>query len=336
MSASVRKLGWGVVGTGRIVEGTMAPAMVAEPECELVAAVSRDQGRADAFAAKFGAPFAYTDYEAMLANPEVQAVYIATPNAQHAAQVVAAARAGKHVLCDKPMAVTVADAIAEVEACARAGVRLGINFHNRHLPWVRDVKRIVEQGLIGDVINVQVEASAGGRPPVDWRTDPELAGLGTVYNVGVHVFDFLRFILDSEIVDVAAMFDDDHGRYRVDTQAFILMRFSNGVVAYVNCNQTTPYPQNDIAIYGTKGRIAGVSLTRSRIDGVLRVLTADGETETPYPSPGAHRLCLAAYTKAVLDGEQPNASGEDGLRSMQLCEAMARSVRERCVAAVRY
>ncbi|HEY4606309.1 MAG TPA: Gfo/Idh/MocA family oxidoreductase, partial [Acidimicrobiia bacterium] len=87
-------LGWGVIGIGAIVQSTMAPAMIAEPHCELVAAVSRDQGRAEAFAATFGARFAYTDYQQMLSNPEVDAVLIATPNRLHPEQVIAAARAG--------------------------------------------------------------------------------------------------------------------------------------------------------------------------------------------------------------------------------------------------
>ncbi len=129
-----RTLGWGVVGIGNIVNGTIAPAMVADPGCQLVAGTSRDRGRAEAFATRFGAARAYTAFEDMLADPEVEAVFIATPNALHADQVVAAADAGKHVLCDKPLAITADDASRAVEACAAAGVALGINFHNRFMP----------------------------------------------------------------------------------------------------------------------------------------------------------------------------------------------------------
>jgi 1,5-anhydro-D-fructose reductase (1,5-anhydro-D-mannitol-forming) len=329
-------LRFGVIGLGRIVKGTMAPAMVAEPQCELVAAVSRDRGRADAFAEQFGVKYAYTDYDEMLANPEVDAVFIATPNGQHYEQVLAAAQAGKQILCDKPMALSATQAATEVEACERAGVKLGINFHNRHLPWVRDVRQLIADGVIGDVVTIHVEASAGVTPPVDWRDDRKLAGLGTVYSQGVHVLDFLGWIQDSQAVEVAAMFDDQGGRWQVETEAMVLMRFANGSKAYLNCNQTNGYARNDISIYGTRGRIVGTNLTRSRVDGELRVLTDDGETVTPYPSPGAHRRCLAAFAKAVLAGEEPNASGEDGRRSMVLCDAIARSVSERRVVDVRY
>ena len=331
--SAARTLRWGVIGLGRIVRTTIAPAMLAEPECELVAAVSRDQGRADAFAKEFGVGFASTSYDEMLANPEVDAVYVATPNAQHVDQVIAAAEAGKHVWCDKPMALTVADARREIEACEKAGVRLGINFHNRHLPWVRDVRAMLADGAIGDVHTIQVEASAGVRPHEGWRNDPELAGIGTTFNVGVHVYDFLSYLLDSEPIEVVAMWEDDG--FAVEIQSLALIRFENGVTAYVNISQRTPHPQNDISVYGSAGRIVGRSLTRSREDGELTVTAADGsESTTPYPAPGAHRLSLRAYTRAVLADETPNASGVDGLRSMRLCEAMARSVAERRVVEV--
>ena len=324
-------VGWGVIGLGNIVNSTIAPAMVAEPNCDLVAGVSRDQGRAEAFAAKFGARFAYDDYDLMLANPEVEAVFIATPNSLHAQQVIAAGRAGKHVLCDKPMAINVPDAMQEIETCRRAGVKFGINFHNRHLVWVRDVKDMIGRGEIGDIEAVEVEVGSGTRHYDNWRTDPELAGLGSIYNVGVHALDFLRFILDSEAVEVSAMFDREPGSGAVERLGIALIRFANGTMAYVNFNERLTYPRNDVVFFGSKGRIAGFGLTRARVDGELTVVTEEGETTTPYPAPGAHQRSVAAFANAVLSDQEPNASGLDGLRSMQLCEAIARSVTERRV-----
>jgi len=330
------QLGWGVIGIGNIVQGTIAPAMVAEPECDLVAAVSRDQGRADEFARQFGARFAYTGYEEMLANPEVEAVFIATPNLFHPEQVIAAARAGKHVLCDKPLAINVADARRAVDACTSAGVKLGINFHNRHLPWVQDVSRLIADGVIGDVEMVQLQVSSGLRNYENWRADPEIAGLGSVHNVGVHGLDFLRVILDSDPVEVWAMFDQGPETGRVEMLALITIRFGSGAMVHFNANERIRDPLNDIAIYGTTGRIVGKEFTRSRSDGELTVLTDIGETVTRYPAPEAHRLAVAAFTHAVLVGEEPNASGLDGLRSAQICEAIGRSVQERRMVEVVY
>ena len=330
----MKTLGWGVIGLGNIVHTTIAPAMVAEPTCDLVAGVSRDQGRADAFAAKFGARFAYADYELMLANPEVEAIFIATPNSLHASQVIAAARAGKHVLCDKPMATSVADAMHEIDECRRSGVKFGINFHNRHLEWVRDVKEMLAAGAIGEVEVVEVEVGSGTRHYDNWRTDPDMAGLGSIYNVGVHALDFLRLTLASEAVEVAAMFDREPGSGAVERLGMVLIRFANGTMAYANCNERLAYPRNDVVFFGSRGRIAGLGLTRARVDGSLTVLTEAGENTTPYPAPGAHQRSVAAFTEAVLSDQEPNASGIDGLRSMQLCDAIARSVVERRVVQV--
>jgi predicted dehydrogenase len=111
--------------------------------------------------------------------------------------------------------------------------------------------------------------------------------------------------------------------------ALIQLRFENGVMVQYNANETLRDPLNDIVIYGTEGRVVGKSFTRSRSDGELAILTDAGETITRYPAPEAHRLSLAAFTNAVLRGEEPNASGLDGLRSAQVCEAIERSARER-------
>jgi 1,5-anhydro-D-fructose reductase (1,5-anhydro-D-mannitol-forming) len=266
----------------------------------------------------------------------VDAVFIATPNAYHAEQVITAAQAGKHVLCDKPLANNVVDARRALEACSVAGVSLGINFHNRHLPWVRDVSRLIADGAIGDVEMVQVQVSSGPRHYDNWRADPEIAGLGSVHNVGVHGLDFLRVILSSDPVEVVAMFDVAPDTGGVEMLALITMRFANGALVHYNANERLRDPLNDIVIYGSAGRIVGTSFTRSRSDGELAVLTDSGETVTRYPAPQAHRLSLAAFTHAVLAGEEPNASGVDGLRSAQVCEAIAISVRERRLVEVGY
>ena len=322
-------LGWGVVGIGRIVLTRVAPAIVDDDACELIAGVSRDQRRADHFARDFGARSAYSDYGEMLADPAVEAVFIATPNALHAEAVVAAAEAGKHVLCDKPLATDVPGAVRAVEACRTAGVRLGVNFHYRHMPWVRDLRRLIRDGVIGEVRAVHVEAGAGVSTPGDWRADPALAGLGTVYSHGVHVLDLLRFAIDpAGPTEVTAMFDIERVGAAVETQASVLLRLGHGALVHVTSNQTVPYPANDLVLHGSDGSIVGRNLTRAG-PGTMTVTTRDGEHTTRYPEPDAHRRCVAAFARSVLAGEEPDASGIDGLHSVVLCDAIARSVTER-------
>src|SRR3990172_4801086 len=199
--------GWGLIGTGDIADDRILPGINAFASNKLIAVVSRDQARADAFARKFGARHAYTSYDDMLRNPAVTVVAIETPNALHAEQAIAAARAGKHVFCDKPMATTVADAERVVRECGKSGVKLGVNFHNRFMPFFIETKRIADSGEIGDVLLVELEASAGPNPvstQASWRVDPAMAGLGTTISVGVPVYEILRYILSSEIATVTS------------------------------------------------------------------------------------------------------------------------------------
>jgi predicted dehydrogenase len=132
------------------------------------------------------------------------------------------------------------------------------------------------------------------------------------------------------------MFDDDG--YEIETQSITLMKFQNGAQVYADINHRITYPTNDIAIFGTDGRFSGRGLTRSRFDGEMKVLTKDGETATFYPQPSgeAHGRNIAAYSKAVLAGEQPNASGIDGLHSMLLTEAIEQSAKEKRTITIDY
>src|SRR5262245_27928113 len=312
-----RTNGWALVGTGRIADDRILPGINACEGNRLIGVVSRDQGRANAFAAKFGAQHAYTSYDEMLRNPEVTVVAIHTPNSQHADQAVAAARAGKHVFCDKPMATNTADAERIVRECEKAGVKLGVNFHNRFMPCFNDTRRIIESGEIGKVQMVQVEASPGARPGGrlgTWRTESATAGLGTTYSIGVHVYDILRYLLASEITMVSALFDSP--KNVMEEINLSLFRFANGVLGQLSVHESTPYPHNDFVVYGAKGRLLGRGLTRSRAGGQLLVTTEDGKTRTiEYPSINAHAACVAAFSKALIEGRDPVPSGIDGLRS---------------------
>jgi 1,5-anhydro-D-fructose reductase (1,5-anhydro-D-mannitol-forming) len=322
--------GWGLIGAGRIAKDRVLPAINSFAGNRLVGIVSRSQERAERLAQRYGAAHGYSSLDDLLMNPEVTVVAIHTPNSQHAEQAIAAARAGKHVFCDKPMATSAADAERIVRECEKAGVTLGVNFHNRQMPCFIEARRIVHSGEIGNVIMVQLEASAGlGAKSVEatWRQDPDLAGLGTSMNVGTHVYDILRFILGSEISLVSAIFETPAGV--MESTSLTTFKFANGVMAQVNVNQSTPNPYNDFVIYGSKGRITGRALTRSREGGEMQVRLADGtQRSQSYPAINAHAACVVAFSEALLAGRAPAATGIDGLRSVQLTDAMKTSAWE--------
>ena len=331
---SQQRLGWAIAGLGRIASSQIAPAIAACENSTLAAVVSRDKGRAGEFArthaAGSGPARAYDDYAAMLADPAVDAVYIATPNALHPGQVVAAAAAGKHVLCDKPLAVTLADAQRCVAECRSAGVRLGITFQTRNHDGLAEAAEVVRNGGIGTVTVADVTMSAGRNLPRGWRTDPGLAGLGTLNNIGVHAFDLLRYLTGSEVSEVAALTGSEPG-YQVDTTALVLLRFASGTLAYVNANQSVPHSRDDIVLYGTEGRILGRNLSRPERDGTLSIITPDGEREFPASSRDAYQRTVGAFADAVLRGHDPSPAGEDGLRSVELTTAIAEAVSGRRV-----
>jgi 1,5-anhydro-D-fructose reductase (1,5-anhydro-D-mannitol-forming) len=323
-------LGWGLVGLGRIASTQIAPAIGASKRSTLVTAVSRDQGRAEEFAKEHTAEKATSDYAGMLADPQVGAVYIATPNALHAEQVVAAARAGKHVLCDKPLATTVSDAERCLDECRAAGVRLGITFQTRNHDGMADAASLVASGGIGTVTVAEVSMSAGRNLPRGWRTDPALAGLGTLNNIGVHAFDVLRYLLGSEVREVTTLIGSEPG-FEVDTTALTLLRFGNGTLAYVNANQSVPHNRDDVVLYGTEGRILAQNLSRPGRDGTVGFITGDGEREVHGSSRDAYRRTIDAFAEAVLGGRDPSPSGQDGLRSVQLTTAIAEAITQRRV-----
>ena len=320
-------VGWGIIGTGFIADRGIAPHIQEVAESELVAVVSRDQGRADEFVRKHSARRAYTRYDQLLSDPEVQVVAIHTPNALHADQAIAAARAGKHVLCDKPMATSVADAKRVLDECSKAGVRLGINFQTRYHACFLEARRLIQADALGEVQLVEVEVSNGGSPLRNWRTEPELAGLGTINNIGVHAYDLLRFLLGAEITEVSTL--TDVGRKpELEVMAISLFRFSNGAMAYANANQAYPNNLPEITVYGSKGRITASNVTRPWMDGEMRVLVDSDEKVTKESSQDCYRRVIDDFNHAVLEKREPHATGEDGLRSVQLTDAMARSARE--------
>jgi 1,5-anhydro-D-fructose reductase (1,5-anhydro-D-mannitol-forming) len=321
-------LGWGIVGLGRIAGTQIAPAIGELPGHELAAVASRDQGRAEAFAKQHGAAAAYDSYPALLADPAVGAVYIATPNSLHAEQVIAAAAAGKHVLCDKPLATSLAAGEEAAAACAAAGTQLGLMFQTRRHQGMAEIHQALASGQLGQVVAVQLEMSGGRTLLSGWRTDPSLAGIGTVNNIAVHAYDLLRFLLDAEVTEVTAMLGTEAG-LQLDTIALALLRFGTGTLAYVNANQSVPKPYDDLVIYGTQGRITGRNVTRPDRDGWIRFETGDSAQELQVSSAGAYRRTIADFGAAVAAGQPPSPSGTDGLRSIEVSQAVAESARSR-------
>jgi 1,5-anhydro-D-fructose reductase (1,5-anhydro-D-mannitol-forming) len=322
------EVGWAIISTGRHPEARMAPAINKARNSRLVAVMSRDLERARAFAARHGAPRAYDSLEAVLSDPDVQAVYIASPNYLHAEQTLAAVRAGKHVLVEKPMALTVEDGRRMVAAARQAGVKLGVAFHCRHHPAHREARQVVRSGALGEIVYATASWSAlapGPRP--EWWSRPEQVGGGAIMGTGVHVFDLLRFVLGREVVEVFAYQDSPP----IETTDSVLFKFEDGSTAHVVCSRKVAYPNNDLNIYGLAGRIRSVDTISTDLKGSLEVTTAAGSTVRSFEADDPPRAMYVGlvedFARAVLEGCEPAATGEDGLKVIELTLAVFESNR---------
>lgn len=199
-------LRWGLIGASTIAREWMATAIAMQPDSMVRAVASASSARAAAFAKDFEIAAAYGSAEALLADPEIDVVYISTTNDLHSAQTIAAARAGKHVLCEKPLALTREEACASIDACQEAGVVLGTNHHLRNAASHRAMREAIAAGTIGEPLAVRV-AHAVYLPKHlrGWRIDRPDAGGGAILDITVHDADTVRFVLDDEIEAVTAL-----------------------------------------------------------------------------------------------------------------------------------
>src|SRR4026207_967503 len=221
--------GWGIVSTGKHPDIKIAPAIAAGDGGELVGVYSRDQQRAEPFARKHHARAAYSRRGDLLKDSRVDGVFVSSPNALHAEHVVQAAEAGKHVLCEKPMATTIPDAGRMMEAGRRAGVTLGIAFNLRQHPAYIRARELVAAGTLGRIVLAQAQGAFGvrgrdGSPPrtelTRWWDTPELiGGASTMMGTGVHSVDLLRFVLGAEVDEITAVTDGPPAARRLEPLA---------------------------------------------------------------------------------------------------------------------
>jgi predicted dehydrogenase len=319
-------LGWGILGCGDITEKRVAPAILEQADSRLIAFGSRSAGRARAFADRFGAARAYDADAALLADPEVDAVYVATEHDRHAAQVVDAAEAGKHVLCEKPMALTAAECRRMIDACRAAGVFLSVAYYRRYYPKVRRMKALLDGGVIGDPVHASI--CLGGRlepgrvRPDDWRLQEERAGGGALADTGSHRLDLLCYLL-GEPERVAGLAERAELPIAAPDVESLLIRMRGG--AHVVSRHTLRAGGPDEwALYGTGG-----ALIATPVDGDELTVRVAGETRVErWPrAANVHFPLIDDFARRISRGEAPEFDGEDGMQATRIIEACHESAR---------
>ena len=306
----------GILGFGRFAEEAILPAIRRSDRLELVAIQKRSADAARAKARQHGIPFAYDSEEALLENPEVEAVFIASSNNQHLPQTKLAARYGKPVLCEKPMALTVREAEEMVAVCKEKGVSLMIAHMLRFSESVRQVKKMVSSGELGTVRFVRSDFSIDATTsPRTWLADPIVAGGGPVMDIGVHALDTIRFILDRQVEDVLALLDRPLTSTQIEQEAEIALRFSDGILGVIQTSFRLPF-QAFVEIKGTRGTALLMNYTRNLGTAQLIFVEPDfTEHRKCLPNGDFYRAELEAFAEAVRERKPVPVPGEEGLKN---------------------
>jgi predicted dehydrogenase len=324
----MQKIRWGVLGAARIATEKVIPAMQRGRWSEVTAIASRDAGRARAVAASLGIPTSYGSYEALLADPEIDAIYNPLPNHLHVPWTTKAAEAGKHVLCEKPIALSAAEARTLLDVRNRTGVKMQEAFMVRTHPQWQKARALVRDGRIGEVRSMLGFFSYFNDDPGNIRNIPAFGG-GALMDIGCYLINTARFIFDREPTRVAGLVERDPS-LDVDTMTSILLDF-DGRHAVGTCGtQLVPYQR--LQIFGTEGRIELEIPFNAPPDRPCRMLVDSGrdlfgagverfETDTcdQYTIQGD------LFSKAILDGTDAPAPLEDAVRNMEVIDAVFRA-----------
>jgi predicted dehydrogenase len=256
---------WGIIGVGNVCEVKSGPAFDLIEGSKRVAVMRRDAEKAADYAHRHGVPTWYDDADALINDPSVNAIYIATPPDSHAFYTKKAAAAGKPVYVEKPMARTHAECLEMVAACERAGVPLYVAYYRRELEPFKMVKRLITEGVLGDIRFVEIKLHKSLTPNVlnniigddNWRVKPEVAGGGYFYDLGSHQLDIMDFLF-GEIVEANGIAVNQTGHYAAEDMVLGNFRFKNGIVGQGSWCFNAPFNSEEdlTTIYGSKGRLA--------------------------------------------------------------------------------
>jgi D-xylose 1-dehydrogenase (NADP+, D-xylono-1,5-lactone-forming) len=331
-----KKIRWGIISAARIAESAVIPAIHASSNGEVAAVASRDLAKGQAYAQRNNIPKVYSSYEELLADPDIDAVYNPLPNGLHAEWSIKAAQAGKHVLCEKPLASNAAEAEEMAAAAREANVLLAEAFMYRFNPQIQQVKQMIAEGAVGKVNMVNAVFSfAMPQETEDIRLDKSLAG-GSLMDVGCYCIDSTRYLLGEEPLEVKA-FADIGAKSGVDETMVGVMRFPSGALAHFDCGFRTFFTQT-FEIRGDGGRIY---LERAYVphrpdanaDVTIRYWRGQvgsedsGYQEIKVEKPDQYVLMVEDFADAILNNRPMKFPIEDSIAQMRAIDMLYASLK---------
>ena len=331
-----QSINWGIIGCGWVARDYVAPGLLAAPNARLLALSDPDRSAMAAIAALTTGTVSHTNLDEFLLTPSLDAVYIATPNHLHRPLTEAVARAGKHVLCEKPMATNTADAEAMVHACREAGVQYGTAFDQRFQARHEKLKELVLSGALGTITAARVHYACWTPgdwvPPTqsahdNWRVDPARAGGGAFIDLAPHGLDLLQWIIGEPLIEVGCLLQRRVFEYPVDDGAVLIGRFDSGALLTMNVAYNCPdaFPRRTLEIIGTKAAAIAQNTMGQTPGGTLTLVdAATGESreiiipEAEDVSP--FQMQIAAFSQALLDRVPFPFTPEHDLHTMRLLE----------------
>jgi glucose-fructose oxidoreductase len=328
-----RKLGWAVVGLGSLAINQILPAFAKCERSRVTALVSGSPDKARTLAARYGVPdkglYTYDTYDRLRGDPDVDVVYVVLPNGMHAEYTVRAARAGKHVLCEKPMANTPAECQQMIDACRQADRMLMVAYRLRYEPFNQALIKVAREREFGPLKLVLADAGFSIGDPNQWRLKKQMAGGGSLMDIGVYSLNAARYLTGEEPSEVHAMEHTTPGDPRfteVEETITFQLRFPGGALA--NCTSSYGAPLNRFRVVGTTG---WAELEPALIYSNLRMRagTWTRVEERQHPVVDHFTAEMDHLSECVMSGTAPLTPGEEGLRDLRIMTAIYESARER-------
>lgn len=328
---------WGIIGPGDFARRGIGPALLEASDTKLTAVYSRSLVRATEFAKDFNADKAYDVFEKFLEDPNIDVVYISTPNKLHAQQSILAANYKKHVLCEKPMAINLKEGEEMVKTCEKNKVKLGVVFQNRYHPAHIKMRDYIYTGELGEIELACVQLCRGfprNKQINGWRGDPSMTGLGAIVAQGVHPIDLLRFILDSEVDEVQAMTDKKSPKKSLDEMVYCLLKFKNGVYATLVSGWYVSNYDNDLRLYGSKSKIVctgTLGIPRPGQIGEMILQNDSCQNKINYPViTQNNKMCrlVEEFNKHIIKNTKFDTNGYNGLQMIKIANAISESAQK--------